>query len=123
MNKVAYRVFVMISIGALTGLHVFDRSPFIVNANRSDMSPILPATTMLGINLITNGDAEAGIGSTDGSVVTIPGWDRIGNFGTVVQYGSPGGFPDLSSPGPHDRGGNFFAGGPDSTGQDVSYLV
>ncbi|MBZ5603240.1 MAG: PEP-CTERM sorting domain-containing protein [Acidobacteriia bacterium] len=68
---------------------------------------------ILGTNAIVNGDAESGVGSTDGSVVaSIPGWSTLnGNF-TVVQYGAAGGFPLSTDPGPADRGSNFFAGGP-----------
>ncbi len=123
MHKRAYRMLVMISVVALTWLPVVDHSPSTIKASQADTISAVSATTMLGVNLITNGDAEAGIGSTDGSVITIPGWGNVGNVATVVQYGSAGGFPTLSSPGPSERGVNFFAGGPDSTGQDVSYLV
>jgi len=64
-----------------------------------------------GGNLIVNGDAEAGAGAASNSeVVAPPGWTVTGQF-TAVQYGASGGFPDKSSPGPADRGANFFAGG------------
>jgi alpha-tubulin suppressor-like RCC1 family protein len=66
-------------------------------------------------NLIVNSGADAAAGSTSsgGSVVPVPGWTRTGSF-TAVQYGS-GAFPSATSPGPPDRGRNFFAGGPGST--------
>lgn len=62
-------------------------------------------------NLIINGNAEgaAGVGD-DISVSLVPGWDVTGNF-TAVQYGVAQ-FPGAGSPGPADRGENFFAGGP-----------
>jgi hypothetical protein len=44
-------------------------------------------------------------------VLPVPGWTTTGNF-TVVQYAAGGGFPGPTSPGPVDRGANFFAGGP-----------
>jgi len=75
---------------------------------------LLPAATTG--NLIVNGNAEAGAGSSIGDVVPVPGWTTQGNF-TVVQYGANGDFPDVNTPGPADRGANFFAGGPDT---DVS---
>lgn len=69
------------------------------------------ASPIFGFNLINNGDAEAGPGSSNGSSVpSIPNWTTFGNF-TVVQYGVPD-FPNIASPGPLDRGNNFFAGGP-----------
>ena len=58
-------------------------------------------------NLVANGSAEEGAGSSDGSVVPVPGWTTAGSF-TVVQYGAPG-FPS-SQPG---GGLNLFAGGHD----------
>ena len=63
-----------------------------------------------GANLIVNGDAEAGIGSSNGGLVTVPGWSTESNF-TVVKYGASGGFPSATDPGPANRGLNFFAGG------------
>ncbi len=68
----------------------------------------------LNSNLIINGDAESGVGSTDGSTVIVPGWSAVGlnPMFTAVQYQSvPGGFPEFSDPGPASRGLNFFAGG------------
>lgn len=71
------------------------------------------AAAQLGTNLLVNGNAEAGSGSTTGNqVLPVPGWITTGSF-TVVQYAAGGGFPDGSSAGPADRGANFFAGGPD----------
>jgi hypothetical protein len=60
-------------------------------------------------NLIVNGDAEAAVGSTDGSPVATPGWTSTGEA-TAVQYGATG-YPGADIPGPTDRGSNFFAGG------------
>jgi hypothetical protein len=75
-------------------------------------------------NLIVNGDAEAGQGATnDGNtLVDIPNWTRQGNF-QVVQYGASGGFMDASSPGPKDRGKNYFTGGPDSETSSASQTI
>ncbi len=70
---------------------------------------------MLGVNLVKNGDAEAGIGSPQCSTVNAPNWTSVGPF-TVGIYGgrsdvlldtSPG--PPLF--GPESRGKNFFCGG------------
>jgi len=74
-----------------------------------------------GVNLIVNGDAESGPGApNDGStLMVIPGWTRTGVF-QVQQYGASGGFPDSKSPGPANRGKNFFAGGPGSNNNQTS---
>jgi hypothetical protein len=60
-------------------------------------------------NLIVNGNAEAAIGSADGTPVATPGWISTGEA-TAVEYGVSGG-PGLTDPGPADRGLNFFSGG------------
>ena len=64
-------------------------------------------------NLIANSGAEAGPGGDGTGVIVPPGWTTSGNF-TVVDYvlGGPLEFPGLASPGPLDRGANFFSGGP-----------
>lgn len=65
----------------------------------------------LGKNLLKNGGAEAGTGSSNGGPVdSVPKWSPEGNF-TVVQYGVSG-FPTADSPGSARRGLNFFSGGP-----------
>ncbi len=68
---------------------------------------------ILGTNWVINGDAESGAGSTDGSVVAVPGWTVNSGGFTAVQYeAAPGNFPAVTDPGPASRGNNFFAGGP-----------
>lgn len=65
---------------------------------------------MNGVNLIVNGDAEAGAGATDSSIlVPVPGWAVSGGL-TVVRY-NEGGAPTADSPGPANRGLNLFIGG------------
>ena len=61
-------------------------------------------------NLIVNGNAEAALGSTDGTPVSTPGWTSTGEA-TAGQYGAPYGYPGPTDPGPTDRGNNLFAGG------------
>ena len=73
--------------------------------------PGASARADFGVNLIVNPGAEAGPGSAGGNdIEAVPGWVTTSSF-TVVQYGA-GGFPNSTSPGPTDRGANFFAGGP-----------
>jgi len=80
------------------------------------------AAVPLGTNLLVNGDAEAGAGSLSGrDVLTVPGWTTANNF-TVVSYGAPD-FPTADSPGPAERGTNFFSGGPSTTGSSASQLI
>lgn len=77
---------------------------------------------IFGMNLIQNGDAEAGAGATNSSgVVPVPDWTKTGNF-TVVRYGTPL-FPSTSSPGPSNRGRNLFVGGPSNSSSSASQLI
>jgi uncharacterized protein (TIGR03437 family) len=63
-----------------------------------------------GANLILNGDAEASVASASCSPpASIPGWITDGQA-SICKYGT-GGPPDASSPGPSDRGNNYFFGG------------
>ena len=78
--------------------------------------------SIFSTNLIANGDAEAGAGASDESVVSVPGWTVSGNF-TAVQYGAASGFPSLTDPGPSNRGANFFAGGPNNASSSASQLI
>jgi hypothetical protein len=69
------------------------------------------SATPLGSNILTNGNAEAGVGSASGNdIEAIPGWTTTSNF-TVVQYGAPA-FPDPTISTAIGGGINFFAGGP-----------
>ena len=62
-------------------------------------------------NLLQNGDAEAGAGTTGNDVVPPPGWSTTGAF-TAGRYGATG-----LPPAPAGGGSNLFTGGP---GQPVS---
>ncbi|MGH7179325.1 MAG: MSCRAMM family protein [Tepidisphaeraceae bacterium] len=65
----------------------------------------------LGANLLNNGDAETGTGATTfDQSVAVSGWQKGGGNFTLVQYNSQIG-PTDGTPGPTDRGNNFFAGG------------
>jgi hypothetical protein len=65
--------------------------------------------------LLNNPGAEDGLASPDGmTIVSIPGWTGTG-AATVVAYGTPGDFPGVTDPIPHNAGEQFFAGGPDAT--------
>jgi hypothetical protein len=69
---------------------------------------------LFGTNLVKNGDAESGAASASSyRTVEIPGW-TVTNQLTVLKYGTPGGFPTTNTPGPFNRGNQFFVGGPDS---------
>jgi hypothetical protein len=63
-----------------------------------------------GVNLIANGNAEAGSSSSTGAQVAVPSWATTGAF-TVIPYGAPNGYPTSGDPGPADRANQFFAGG------------
>jgi len=71
----------------------------------------LKKSTPFGVNLIYNGDAERSTGAADLAVNRgIAGWRDLGAM-TVIAYGAAEGFPSPDSPGPPDRGRNFFSGG------------
>jgi hypothetical protein len=69
-------------------------------------------------NLIVNGNAEAAVGSADGTPVATPSWYSSGQA-TAAQYGVNG-WPALTDSGPADRGLNLFSGGP---ADDMSSLT
>lgn len=75
-----------------------------------------------GANLIVNGDAEAGVGSSNGGLGSTPGWSLSSNFSTV-RYGAGGGFPSTSDAGPANRGLNFFAGGDSNGASRASQVI
>jgi hypothetical protein len=80
------------------------------------VAPAAASASIFGTNLIVNGDAEAGPASLDGgAVASIPGWNGGVGGATVVVYGAVGGFPTPASPGPPNRGAQFFAGGQDQS--------
>lgn len=92
----------------------------------SSISSVMAATIPFNQNLIFNGDAESDIGSATGAVIgAVTGYTTLGNF-TVTKYGatiSSGDFPALTSPGPVDRGLNFFSGGPSNASSSARQLI
>jgi hypothetical protein len=80
------------------------------------LSPAGPAAATLGQNLVFNGDAEFNRGfDSNGEQQYAAGWDNPGPGGvTTLFYGAGGGFPAPATPGPPDRGANFFSGGTDA---------
>ncbi len=76
-------------------------------------------------NLIANPGAEAGKGADSDSVVKVPDWKATGAF-TATQYAWGGGDLSPTTPGPKDRGKNYFYGGPSelkSTGTQTIELA
>jgi hypothetical protein len=83
----------------------------------------LRATTIeFGDNLIENGNAELGNGSNGYEYVDVPGWTRLEGGFTVVSYGTTA-FPGPESPGPDDRGNNFFSGGNNIAFSSASQVI
>lgn len=69
-----------------------------------------PSGSVLGTNLITNGNAEAGAGVKPGTAAgNIPGWSSAAGA-SVSPYGGTG-WIATTDPGPADRGVNLFTGG------------
>lgn len=80
---------------------------------------IVSAQSILGTNLIVNGNAEAGLAGTATAVpATIPGWTATGKV-NVLPYGLTGKLL-LTDPAPPDHGFQYFAGDP---GQSPSTLT
>lgn len=74
------------------------------------MASGLPRPVALGENLVVNGDAEASHAVDDvGPGSGTPGWIDTGGM-AVIKYGRTEGYPGLTSPGPADRGEQFFTG-------------
>ena len=81
------------------------------------------AAFVTGVNLIVNGNAEAGTGSATGNNdVAVPGFTTAGNF-TVVKYDIGGGFPASTDAGPTSRGANFFAGGQSNASSSATQVI
>lgn len=83
-------------------------------------APVL--ATPLDVNIVVNGDAEAGAGGNGSVILAAPGWTPTANP-TVVLYTAGGGFPDATSPGPSPRGANFFSGGPNTSPTVFSQVI
>jgi hypothetical protein len=81
------------------------------------------AFALAGKNLLVNGDAESGPG-TDGTnaPASVPGWQVSDGFNVIV-YGSPNDLPTLNTPGPANRGKNFFYGGLSTEHSSASQIV
>lgn len=83
----------------------------------------LLTNSLFEANLVTNGNAEAGQASISSyRTVEIPGW-TVTNQMTVLKYGTLGGFPTTNTPGPLNRGNQFFEGGPDSPFSAASQTI
>lgn len=68
-------------------------------------------STRYGTNLIFNGDAESNSGTNNYATNRgIAWWFDIAST-TIGTYGSHSNFPTVASPGPPNRGSNFFLGG------------
>jgi len=74
------------------------------------------AQSFFGRNLVVNPGAEDGPAPSGNPplVRPIPGWTVTSGNLTIELYGTSGGFPSASSPGPPNRGNRFFSGGPNT---------
>jgi hypothetical protein len=74
-----------------------------------------PACPSCGHNLILNSGADQAKGTSTDSVVKVPHWKGTHGFtAATYAWGSSGGDLSPTSPGPKNRGANYFYGGPDS---------
>jgi hypothetical protein len=78
-----------------------------------------------GPNLILNPGAEDGDGSiSGGELEVIPHWINPNDSSfTVVQYNADNGGPTIASPGPLDRGSNYFSGGPENAESSITQRI
>jgi len=76
-------------------------------------APVCPSC---GHNLILNAGADQAKGTSSDSVVKVPHWKGTNGFTAATYAWGTSGGGDLSptSPGPKNRGVNYFYGGPDS---------
>jgi hypothetical protein len=81
-----------------------------------------PAAGTIGINLIQNGNAEAAAGATGNGTVPVPGFATTAHF-TTTQYEGGGGDLNAASPGPSDRGNNYFYGGPANARSSATQVI
>ncbi|MBC9711259.1 phosphoesterase [Streptomyces sp. TRM66268-LWL] len=63
------------------------------------------------MNLVVNGDAEAGPGGSADPVASVPGWRIAQGAPALIAYSLGGGYPTPADPGPGQRGSRFFSGG------------
>jgi uncharacterized protein (TIGR03437 family) len=87
------------------------------------MAQSLTAQSLFNRNLIVNGDAESGSGSTSGGTVvaSIPGWTAAASA-NVLPY-SLNDRLEKTSIGPVNRGNNYFAGGPSNAKSTLTQKV
>jgi uncharacterized protein (TIGR03437 family) len=74
------------------------------------LGPLAHAQFATGKNLVANGDAERGPGTSSATPTTIPGWTSLSGGPKVLIYASND-LLNATSIGPQDRGANYFAGG------------
>ena len=95
---------------ALNHLGVEINSEWELDGRIVGLQPTGPPDAELGVNLIFNSDAEFERGyAPSGQDVSIPGWTDDRTF-TIWTYGTPT-YLLIDSPGPEDRGDNYFGGG------------
>ena len=81
-------------------------------------------SSILGTNLIANGDAESGPAAPDGKTVvsSIPNWTRAGGKANVLPYNLTG-FLLLTDPAPPDHGFNYFAAAPTTGDSTLTQVI
>jgi hypothetical protein len=109
---------VFIVAGGMAGTLVM-ASPAAASSAASASRPSAAAP----VNLIADPGAERAKPTSGGCQVPVPGWTAPkGSQFTAVAYGDPAGFPSAGSPGPVNRGKNFFAGGCSGTVNTASQV-
>jgi hypothetical protein len=99
----------LLTTGAVIAAATFAVTPSVAEAGSARAAGPCHAC---GRNLIANPGAEAGKGADADIVVKVPDWKPTGAF-TAAQY-AWGADLSATTPGPKNRGKNYFYGGPSS---------
>ena len=111
----------LLAVGAVMAVAALTAVPA-VPALGAPKLPHAPACPSCGHNLILNPGAEAGRGADSDSIVKVPDWKQTGGF-TAAQYAWGGGDVSATSPGPKNRGKNYFYGGPDAARSTGTQMI
>lgn len=109
----------LLVLSACSGISVGGSS-----GNALPIPSTVPTVPSFNVNLIKNGNAEAGPGTNNAAnIEPIPGWTRQGAIDVVLYAPSNDGVVALTDPGPSDRGKNYFSGGVNSALSSMTQTV
>jgi uncharacterized repeat protein (TIGR01451 family) len=112
-----------LKLGSWTSQAVLQGNAPDPTSNNNQVTRTTQVRGLMDLNLLRNADAEAGSGATSASVTNAPAGWRLNGSLTAIEYGSVAGYPTRTSPGPANRGNNFFAGGPSANTATARQMV